>query len=66
MHKVLRPTWFVVSGDLGPEADSSLGFYTKGVKKDSFVVIMHFQYREDDFPFSQETFRAMSRGFDGN
>jgi hypothetical protein len=65
-YKVLRPTWFVVSGDLGPEADSSFGFYTKGVKKDSFVVIMHFQYREDDFPFSEETFTAMSRGFDGH
>lgn len=65
-YKVLKPTWFVVSGVLGPEADSSLGFYTKGVKKDSFVVIMHFQYREDDFPFSDEIFTAMSRGFDGN
>ena len=65
-YKVLRPTWFVVSGDLGPEADSSLGFYTKGVKKDSFVVIMHFQYMEDDFPFSDDTFAAMSRGFDGH
>jgi hypothetical protein len=65
-YKVLRPTWFVVSGDLGPAADSSLGFYTKGVKKDSFVVIMHFQYREDDFPFSDDTFAAMSRGFDGH
>jgi WD domain, G-beta repeat len=65
-YKVLKPTWFVVSGDLGPEADASLGFYTKGVKKGSFVVIMHFQWREDDFPFSEETFTAMSRGFDGN
>ena len=65
-YKVLKPTWFVVSGDLGPEADASLGFYTKGVKKDNFVVIMHFQWREDDFPFSEETFTAMSRGFDGN
>jgi len=65
-YKVLKPTWFVVSGDLGPEADASLGFYTKGVKKDSSVVIMHFQWREDDFPFSEETFTAMSRGFDGN
>ena len=65
-YKVLKPTWFVVSGDLGPEADASLGFYTKGVKKDGLVVIMHFQWREDDFPFSEETFTAMSRGFDGN
>ncbi len=65
-YKVLKPTWFVVSGDLGPEADASLGFYTKGVKKDNSVVIMHFQWREDDFPFSEETFTAMSRGFDGN
>jgi S1-C subfamily serine protease/class 3 adenylate cyclase len=65
-YKVLKPTWFVVSGDLGSEADSSLGFYTKGVKKDSSVVIMHFQYREDDFPFSEEAFTAMSRGFDGH
>ncbi len=65
-YKVLKPTWFVVSGDLGPQADASLGFYTKGVKKDSFVVIMHFQWREDDFPFSEETFTAMSREFDGN
>jgi hypothetical protein len=65
-YKVLKPTWFVVSGDLGPEADASLGFYTKGVKKDSFVVIMHFQWREDDFPFSEGTFTAMSRGFDGH
>ena len=65
-YKVLKPTWFVVSGDLGPEADSSLGFYTKGVKQDRVVVIMHFQYKEDDFPFSEETFTAMSRGFDGH
>jgi hypothetical protein len=65
-YKVLKPTWFVVSGDLGPEADSSLGFYTKGVKQDKSVVIMHFQYKEDDFPFSEETFTAMSRGFDGH
>jgi S1-C subfamily serine protease/class 3 adenylate cyclase len=65
-YKVLKPTWFVVSGNLGPEADFSLGFYTKGVKKDSSVVIMHFQYREDDFPFSEEAFTAMSRGFDGH
>ena len=65
-YKVLKPSWFVVSGDLGPEADASLGFYTKGVKKDNLVVIMHFQWREDDFPFSEETFTAMSRGFDGH
>jgi hypothetical protein len=65
-YKIFKPTWFVVSGDLGPEADASIGFYTKGVKKDSSVVIMYFQWREDDFPFSQETFTAMSRGFDGN
>jgi hypothetical protein len=65
-YKVLKPTWFVVSGEFGPEADASLSFYTKGVKKDSFVVIMHFQYRDDDFPFSEETFTAMSRGFDGH
>ncbi len=65
-YKVLKPTWFVVSGDLGPEADSSLGFYTKGVKQDSVVVIMHFQYRQDDFPFTDETFTAMSRSFDGH
>jgi tetratricopeptide (TPR) repeat protein len=65
-YKVLKPTWFVVSGNLGPEADFSLGFYTKGVKKDSSIVIMHFQYREDDFPFSDEAFTAMSRGFDGH
>jgi hypothetical protein len=65
-YKVLKRTWFVVSGNLGPEADSSLGFYTKGVKQDKSVVIMHFQYKEDDFPFSEETFTAMSRGFDGH
>lgn len=65
-YKMLKPTWFVVSGDLGPEADGSLGFYTKGVKKGRSVVIMHLQWREDDFPFSQEAFTAMSRGFDGN
>lgn len=65
-YKVLKPTWFVVSGDLGPEADASLGFYTKGVKKGGSIVIMHFQWREDDFPFSQEIFADMSRRFDGN
>jgi TIR domain len=65
-YKVSKATWFVVSGDLGPEADASIGFYTKGVKKDGSVVIMYLQYREGDFPFSQETFTAMSRGFDGN
>ena len=35
-----KPTWFVVSGDLGPEANSSLGFYTKRVKQDRVIVIM--------------------------
>jgi hypothetical protein len=65
-YKVLKPAWFVVSGDLGPEADASLGFYTKGVKKGENIVLMHLQWREDDFPFSEETFNAMSRAFDGN
>jgi len=43
-----------------------LGFYTKGVKKDGLLVIMHFQWREDDFPFNEEMFTVMLRGFDGN
>src|SRR5260370_20852028 len=54
-YKVLRPTWFVVSGDLGPEADASLGFYTKGVKKDSFIVIMHLQCRGGGRSFHPQT-----------
>ena len=64
-YKVLKPTWFVVSGDLGAVSGVNMGFYIKGVKKGGEVVIMRLEYREDDFPFSNETFTAMSRGFDG-
>jgi hypothetical protein len=64
-YKILKPTWFVVSGDMGPVNGIYMGFYIKGVKKDRDVVMMRLEYRDGDFPFSEETFNALSRGFDG-
>lgn len=65
-YKVLKTTWFVVSGDLGAVNGIDMGFYIKGVQRGEDVVTMLLEYRDDDFPFSEETFNALSRGFDGN
>jgi hypothetical protein len=64
-YKVLKDTWFVVSGIFGPPGQRK-GFYTKGVKKGKKVVVMRLHYSEENYPFADDTLTAMSRSFDGN
>jgi hypothetical protein len=65
-YKVLKDTWFVVSGDLGTVSGVDMGFYAKGIKKGNHVIIMDLEYQDDDFPFSDDTFEAMVRSFASN
>ena len=60
-YKVLKATWFVVSGD-----DQGRGFYLKCVARDRHLISMSLEYDEDNCPISKESFAAMSRGFDGS
>jgi hypothetical protein len=64
-YKVLKDTWFVVSGIFGPPGQRK-GFYTKGVKKGKKVVVMRLHYSEENYPFADDTLTAISRSFDGN
>lgn len=60
-YKVLKGTWFVVSGD-----EKSRGFYLKCVARDGHLILMLLEYDEENCPISKESFAAMSRGFDGS
>ena len=60
-YKVLKDSWFVVSGIEGER-----GFYVKGVKKGNLVVLMSLDYDENASPLQTETLLVMSRSFDGN
>ena len=40
-----------------------MGFYIKGIKKGSQVILMDFEYQGDDFPFNDETFGSIVRSF---
>ena len=62
-YKVLKPTWFAVSGDLGIVEGAYMGFYIKGIRKGSQVILMDFEYQDDDFPFNDETFGSIVRSF---
>jgi hypothetical protein len=62
-YKVLKPTWFAVSGDLGIVEGTYMGFYIKGIKKGNQVILMDFEYQDDDFPFNDETFGSIVRSF---
>jgi hypothetical protein len=64
-YKVLKDTWFVVSGIFGAPGQRA-GFYTKGVKHRGGVVIMRLRYNEESGPLSDETLTAISRSFDGS
>jgi hypothetical protein len=63
-YKVLKDTWFVVSGDFGAPGQRA-GFYTKGVKYGRGIVIMRLRYGGEESPLSDETLTAISRSFDG-
>jgi sugar lactone lactonase YvrE len=64
-YKVLKDTWFVVSGMFGPQGQR-VGFYTKGVKKGKNVIMMRLHYNEENSPLTDDMLTAMSRSFDGN
>ena len=59
-YKILKGTWFVVSGDEGGR-----GFYLKCVARGQHLISMFLVYDEEDCPIWQDTFAAMSRNFDG-
>jgi hypothetical protein len=62
-YKVLKDSWFVVSGT-DPSGDG--GFYWKGVKRDKGgVSIMRLTYPENSSPLTIETLTAMSKSFTG-
>jgi hypothetical protein len=63
-YKVVKDTWFVVSG-----GSNTTGYYTKGVKRGDNVVIMQLEYKGYkgsvcNIPNAMLT--EMSRKFDGN
>jgi len=64
-YKVLKDTWFVVSGIFGGPGQRA-GFYTKGIKHGRSIVIMRLHYNEENSPLSDETLTAISRSFDGH
>jgi hypothetical protein len=60
-YKVLKESWFVVSG----ESDTS-GYYTKGVKRGGDVIVMQLEYTGDVCNITDAILTEMSRKFDGN
>jgi len=60
-YKVLKDTWFVVSGD-----SDTTGYYTKGVKRGRDVVAMQLEYTGDACNIPDPMLTEMSRNFDGN
>jgi serine/threonine protein kinase len=59
-YKVMKSTWFVVSGD-----EDGRGFYFKCVARGPHFISMLLEYDEEDCPIWQDTLTTMSRGFDG-
>lgn len=66
-YKTLKENWFVISGKFAPDVShaTSMGFYTKAVKKGSKVIFMHIRYNEEDPLIGDQVLTAMSRSFDG-
>ena len=60
-YKVLKDTWFVVSG----ESDNT-GYYTKGVKRGDNVILMELEYTGAACNAPDAMLTEMSRKFDGN
>jgi hypothetical protein len=59
-YKVLKDTWFVVSGD------SETHYYTKGVKRGDNVILMELEYTGNCNDIADAMLTEMSRKFDGN
>ncbi len=61
-YKVLKDTWFVVSGD-----SDTTGYYTKGVKRGDNVVVMELEYTGlSACNIPDAVLTEISRKFDGN
>jgi hypothetical protein len=59
-YKVLKDSWFVVSGD-----SKTTGYYTKGVRRRSDVLLLELQYDGAACNIPEEMLTEMSRKFDG-
>jgi Sulfatase-modifying factor enzyme 1/TIR domain len=59
-YKVLKETWFVVSGD------SDTHYYTKGVKRGDNVIVMALEYTGSCNDIADAMLTEISRKFDGN
>jgi len=59
-YKVLKETWFVVSGD-----SHTTGYYTKGVKRGEDIVVMQLEYTGDACNITDAMLTEMSHKFDG-
>jgi len=60
-YKVLKETWFVVSGD-----SDTTGYYTKGVKRGDNVIVMELEYTGSACNIPEAMLTEISRKFDGN
>jgi len=59
-YKVLKDSWFVVSGD-----SKTTGYYTKGVRRRSDVLVLELQYDGAACNIPDDMLTEMSRKFDG-
>ena len=59
-YKVVKETWFVVSGDSG-----TTGYYTKGVKRGEDIFVMQLEYTGDICNITDAMLTEMSHKFDG-
>ena len=59
-YKVLKETWFVVSGESG-----TTGYYTKGVKRGKDIVVMQLEYEGTVCHITDAMLTEMSHKFDG-
>jgi formylglycine-generating enzyme required for sulfatase activity len=60
-YKVLKDTWFVVSGD-----SDTTGYYIKGVKRGDNVIVMELEYTGSACNIPDAMLTEISRKFDGN
>jgi hypothetical protein len=66
-YKVLRDSWFVVSGTFGSNAEGAAnkGFYVKGVKRGDTLIMMRLLYNENTSPIPEDALTAISHSFTG-
>ena len=60
-YKVLKETWFVVSGD-----SNTTGYYTKGVTRGDNVIVVELEYTGGACNIPDAMLTEISRKFDGN